>query len=324
MLVARDLQRQGHHLHLILGTMTAQLGDPSGKDTTRPILNPEEVARNADGILSLCRQIFDEGFEVHSNHTFFEEMGLPGFLTQVASRFTTKQLLAREGFRRREEAGNPIGLHELILPLLQGWDSVQVNADIEIGGTDQLFNFQLSRQLQEKFGQEPEVCIMTPIINGTDGRKMSKSFDNCIWVDEDPRDIFGKVMSLSDETCEEWIQVFMEKEPVVEHPMDRKKSLAWAIVELLHNSDIAGMSAQFFFDTIQKKQDVSEEEMQKLTSRKLTDAVREIRNCSFSQARRLIEGGGVRINGEKSFDLNAEIEIGNIIKVGKRDFGRVI
>lgn len=321
MLVAKDLQKKGHKLHLILGTMTAQLGDPSGKDSTRPILNSEDVISNAKNILDICNNIFEKGLEVHFNHNFFENVSLPIFLTNIASKFTISQLMARDGFRKRESSGNPIGLHELILPILQGWDSVQVDADIEIGGTDQLFNFQISRQLQEGFGQEPEVCIMTPVINGTDGRKMSKSFANCIWVDEEPNDIFGKVMSLSDETSEEWIKIFFDLEIKENHPMARKKILANKIVKLIHNDKAAEVAELYFLNIIQKKE--IPDKIDFIDSENLLDAVMKIRGCSKSESRRLAKGGAIKVNDKMEINLDRKLSSGDLIKVGKRNFARI-
>ena len=302
--------------------MTAQLGDPSGKDTTRPILDSDEVLRNADSILNICKGVLLDGFNVVPNHIFFNDIGLPGFLTNIASKFTVARLLSRDGFRKRIEDGNPIGLHELILPLLQGWDSVMVKADVEIGGTDQLFNFQISRELQESCGQKPEVCIMTPVINGTDGRKMSKSFDNCIWVDENPNDIFGKVMSVSDETCEEWIKIFCQKDIGEQHPMKRKILLASNIVSIIHNDTIADSCVLFFKNTIQQK--VVPDEIISIAHTDTLSFISLMRNCSGSEAKRLIKNGGVSINGRKISENSEVLSVGDIIKIGKRNFAKVI
>ncbi|MHA2063634.1 MAG: tyrosine--tRNA ligase, partial [Candidatus Thorarchaeota archaeon] len=229
----KQLQEQGHSIHLILGTFTAQMGDPSGKDKTRPILDEATVKANGEKILEQVERVLHPGFTVHRNHMFFENMNVPFFLTQLTSQFTVAHMMARDGFKKRGQSG--VAMHELLTPILQGWDSVMVNADVEIGGTDQLFNFQISRDLQAKQGQTPQVCLMTPIINGTDGRKMSKSLDNCIFLDDAPEEIFGKVMSISDEVMEEWIPLLADTDlSSIEHPMKKKKMLAANIVRQLH------------------------------------------------------------------------------------------
>lgn len=320
--VARKLQEKGHSLDLILGTLTAQLGDPSGQDKTRPILSDEEVQRNADALLQQVKRILLPGFTVHKNHEFVKDMSIPFFLTRLASKFTVANMLARDGFRQRQAVGNPIALHEFLVPLLQAWDSVVLKSEIEIGGSDQLFNFQVTRALQEIEGQKPELCIMTPIIRGTDGRKMSKTFNNTIWVDEEPANMFGQVMSIPDDVTDEWITLLTDLTDLPGHPMVRKKLLAWDIVKQLHSEEAANL-AQFTFEKVVQQKELPDE-IQTVAPDFLLKIVAFIRNESNNRARRLIAQGGVTVDGEKIIDPLFWPKSGNIIKIGKRSFAKVL
>ncbi len=319
--VARKMQEQGHDLHLILGTITAALGDPSGQDKTRPILSEEEVRSNADSLLKQVERVLLPGFQVHRNHEFVEALSVPFFLTRLASKVTVTNMLSRDGFRRRNEAGQAIALHELLVPLLQGWDSVQVQAEVEIGGTDQLFNFQVARQLQESEGQAPQDCVMTPVIRGTDGRKMSKSFDNAIWLDEAPEQMFGKIMSISDEVSEEWAGLLTSITEFPAHPMEHKKMLAWDIVRQLRGAAAADKAQAHFEASVQRQERPSD--MPQVAQAPLVSLVAEVRGESRSKARKLIQGGGVRIDGEKHLDVEGVPALGSVVRVGKRVFVRV-
>lgn len=319
--VAKKMQERGHSLDLILGTLTAQLGDPSGQDKTRPILSDDEVQRNADALLRQVEKILLPGFVVHKNHEFVKDMSIPFFLTRLASKFTVANMLARDGFRQRQAAGNPIALHEFLVPLLQAWDSVVLRSEIEIGGSDQLFNFQVTRTLQEIEGQKPELCIMTPIISGTDGRKMSKTFNNTIWVDEQPEEMFGQVMSIPDSVTSEWIGLLTDLEQLPEHPMEKKKLLAWDIVRQLHSQEAANSARAHFEKVVQQKE--LPDEIQTVEADFLLKIVALIRNESNNRARKLIAGGGVTVDGEKILDPLFWPKSGNTIKIGKRSFAKV-
>lgn len=319
--VCRKLQEQGHKLDLILGTLTAQLGDPSGQDKTRPFLTEEDTKRNAEKLLEQARKVLLPGFVVHCNHEFVKDMSIPFFLSTLASKFTVANMLARDGFRKRHEAGTPIALHEFLVPLLQGWDSVVLDADVEIGGTDQLFNFQVARSLQESEGQKPESCIMTPIIRGTDGRKMSKSFGNTIWLDEKPEEMFGQVMSIPDDVTDEWVELLTDLIDLPGHPMVKKKKLAWDIVRQLHGEEAAVMAQEHFESRVQRKE--TPDEMPIVDQDFLLKIVAMIRNESNNRARKLIRQGGVTVNGDKVTDPLFFPDSGVEIKIGKRKFVRV-
>jgi tyrosyl-tRNA synthetase len=314
--LARKLQEQGHKLDLILGTMTGRLGDPSGQDKTRPILTDEQVRTNADRLLTQVEQVLLPDFKVHLNHEFVDAMDVPFFLTRLCSKVTVANMLSRDGFRKRNDEGKPIALHEFLVPLIQGWDSVVVKSEVEIGGTDQLFNFQIARQLQESEGQEPQRCLMTPVIRGTDGRKMSKSFDNAIWLDENPADMFGNIMSVSDEVADEWIGLLTDLDVLSDHPMERKKSLAHDIVRQLHNQDAANEAQAFFESTVQRKELPAE--LPVVEQNTLFLLVSEARSESRSNARKLILGGGVKIDGEKVIDPLCEPHVGAVVQIGRR------
>jgi len=317
--VVKKLQEQGKNITIVLGTFTAQMGDPSGKDKTRPILSEEDVRKNANKILVQVEAILDPGFHVFRNGDRFNEMDAPE-LMKIVSDFTVQQMIRRDAFQKRISEGVSIGVHELIVPILQGTDSVTLESEIEIGGTDQLFNFQVTRRLQEINGQKPEVCMLAPIINGTDGHKMSKSLGNCIFLDEAPEEVFGKCMSISDETMEEWIPLFMD-ENKERNPMKRKKKLSFEIVEQLFDTSRAETCLKQFEDRIQKKE--IPDEINDIKAEDILDAVVKIRECSRSQARRLLIDGAVKIDGVKATD-ETPIAKGQIIKVGKRDFGRIV
>lgn len=319
--VARKLQERGHKLDLILGTLTAQLGDPSGQDKTRPILTEEEVKQNAAKLLKQASRVLQPGFKVHMNHEFVDGMSIPFFLSRLASKFTVANMLSRDGFRRRQEAGNPISLHEFLVPLLQAWDSVVLKSEVEIGGTDQLFNFHVTRSLQEAEGQKSEVCIMTPIIRGTDGRKMSKTFNNTIWLDEDPAQMFGQVMSIPDDITDEWIGLLTDLFDLPGHPMVRKKKLAWDIVRQLHGEEAANEVQEAFENLVQKKQ--LPNEIPSVEADLLLKIVAVARNESNNRARKLIQHGGVTINDKKIIDPLHFPKPGSVIKIGKRCFVKI-
>ena len=328
--LVKKMQEAGAVVTIVLGDFTARMGDPSGKDKTRPILSKEEVEENTRVIIMQVDSILNPGFFIFKNGDVFNEMKVPE-LMNIVSDFTVQQMTKRDAFAKRIQEGVSIGIHELIVPILQGIDSVRLNSQIEIGGTDQLFNFQIARRLQELNGQEPEICILAPIINGTDGRKMSKSLGNCIFIDDDPTDVFGKCMSISDETMNIWIPLLTD-ENKESHPMDRKKKMAFDIVEQLFDTSIAEVCLKQFKNTIQNKEipeNIPEikilgwEEHNCHNEISLIKAVVIIRNCSNSQARRLIMDGAVKVDGIK-VDSETILSSGQIMKIGKRDFGRIV
>lgn len=320
--LCRQLQDAGHELDIILGTLTAQLGDPSGQDATRPFLDPAAVQANADRLVAGLHQVLRPGFRVHRNDRFLQHKSIDWFLTEIASRTTVAAMLARDGFRRRVANQQPIGLHELLVPLIQGWDSVHVQSEVEVGSTDQLFNFQVARTLQQRHGQPPQVLLMTPLIRGTDGRKMSKSFDNAVWVDERPAEMFGQILSIPDEVMDEWWEVFTDdsvERP--EHPRDRKHALAHELVRQLHGPSSA-QAAKADFTTRFVERGVPEE-VPIVDATDLLALVVRVRGGSRSEARRLIAGGGVRVDDVPVRTPEAEPPSGAVVRVGRRHLVRI-
>jgi tyrosyl-tRNA synthetase len=322
--MVKKLKENGMSVSVILGTMTAQLGDPSGRDATRPMLSSSDTKSNAEAILSQLYRILGKDITIHYNHEWFEKMTLPEIL-QILSKYTVDYLMSRDAFQKRKEAGNTIGMHELIVPLLQGLDSVQLNAAVEVGGTDQLFNFLLSRDVQEKMGQKPEICLMSPIINGTDGRKMSKSFNNCIFINDTPKDVFGKAMSISDAVMYEWYPIFFETHEK-KHPMQMKKDLASKVTDEIWGEGTGEKEKQAFESQFQSKQLPTDIKDVKATD--LVEFIVSLKKISKSEARRLVMAGAVNtVDGTgvtTKIGPDYQIKPGDIIKVGKRDYGKVI
>lgn len=336
LLFVKKLWDEGHHIDIVLGTFTAQLGDPSGKDTMRPILTPEETEVNANSIAEQVARIFGNPNSSHPNfkniiiHRNGEWFGVMNaiMMTNILSKFTTTQLLSRDSFQKRMKENNPIGMHELIVPILQGQDSVFLESDVEVGGTDQLFNFSISRDMQKLKGQEPEKCVLMPIINGTDGRKMSKSFDNCIFINDTPNDVFGKVMSISDEMMKEWWSIFLGDNllfGIDKHPMEMKKELAWHITDIIWTSkkgELADDAQMHFENTIQGRNNPSE--IKETALNDVVEIIQMMRTCSRTNAKKLVSQGGVKVNGNKITDEKISLKSGDIVKIGKLDFVKLI
>jgi tyrosyl-tRNA synthetase len=307
-----------HRLTIVFGTFTAQLGDPSGQDKTRPFLSTEEVKENAGKLEKQVKKFMAEvSWNSFFNGDEFNKWDAKK-LINVCSKFSTTRLLSRDAFQKRISCGKPVHLHELMVPLCQGFDSVILKTDIEIGGEDQLFNFQLTRELQESHGLNPEICILMPIINGTDGRKMSKSLGNCIFFDDIPNDVFGKCMSISDETMEQWIPLLTDGIDNNLKIIERKKKLAFEITSQIHGVVEAEKANLNFEQVIQSKE--VPKDIKIINVNNVLEAVQLMRNCSKTVARSLIKAGGVSIGGQKVFDENLLISNREVIKIGKRDF----
>lgn len=320
--LAKKLADSGRSVVLVLGTFTATLGDPSGRNSTRPMIRASETVKNAKRIVNQIRLVMkDSGVTFWHNHRLHAKMSMQDFM-QHAAKFTVNFMLSRNSFQERYQAKNPIGLHELLVPICQGLDSVELHAAIEIGGLDQLFNFQVSRMLQEQQGQKPQVCLMTPIINGTDGRKMSKSFGNCVFLDDPPDEIFGKVMSISDQTMSEWMPLFLDRDVDAEkNPLLEKMSLAQGIVAQIYDEDAAARAVSHFNQTVRQGQ--VPDSIPTMSAATLLEAVVKIRACSKTQARKLIEQGACYVDQQKTLDPNAAVVSGQTIKAGHRCFVRI-
>jgi tyrosyl-tRNA synthetase len=335
--VLRLFQELGHLPVLIIGDGTARLGDPTGRNDQRPALSADEVTENAATYLDQIGRVLDlsdEVCEVRHNSEWFGGMDFFDCL-RLAAHGTAARLLERDDFQKRVAQNLPVHLHEMIYPLMQGWDSVMVRADVEIGGNDQLFNLHMGRQLQEREGQRPQVCFTTPLLLGTDGRKMSKTYGNHVPLTAPPNEVFGKVMSLSDEMMPQWFRMLTslsEEEAasvLAGHPREAKARLGREVVGWLHDEAAAAGAAEEFDRRFKEKELPSEipEVTLPAGARRLPNLLQEAGlAASTSEARRLIQQGGVRLDGEVQSDPSAEAVLGAetvLVQVGKRRIARV-
>jgi tyrosyl-tRNA synthetase len=334
----RQFQQLGHEVYFVIGDFTAMIGDPTGRSETRPPLSREEVLENAKTYEHQVFKILDpEKTNIVFNSTWLSELGTEGII-KLAGKYTVARMLERDDFSKRFKEGIPIYIHEFIYPLLQGYDSVFLKADVELGGTDQKFNLLVGRDLQRAFGQEPQVCITLPLLVGLDGvRKMSKSYQNYIAIQEEPESMFGKIMSISDDLMWDYYTLLTDyTEEEIEnfkknlHPMEAKKKLAHYIVERFHGKEQADRALEFFVKTFSQREfpkDAPIIEVPYGLKRRAYELLFELGiESSKNSARRVVEGGGLRINGTKVEDPNQEIEIKEELRlqVGKKRFYRVV
>jgi len=334
----RQFQQLGHEVYFVIGDFTAMIGDPTGRSETRPPLSREEVLENAKTYEHQVFKILDpEKTNIVFNSTWLSGLGTEGII-KLAGKYTVARMLERDDFSKRFREGVPIYIHEFIYPLLQGYDSVFLKADVELGGTDQKFNLLVGRDLQRSFGQEPQVCITLPLLVGLDGvRKMSKSYQNYVAIQEEPESMFGKIMSISDDLMWDYYTLLTDyTEEEIEdfkknlHPMDAKKKLAHFIVERFHGKEQADKALEFFVKTFSEREfpeDAPIIEVPYGLKRRAYELLFELGiESSKNSARRVVEGGGLRINGAKVEDPNQEIEIKEELRlqVGKKRFYRVV
>ena len=326
----RQFQDLGHTAILIIGDFTAMIGDPSGRSATRPPLTHEAVMTNAETYRRQALKVLDpERTQIVFNGHWFEMMTYEQVI-RLNSRVTLQQIMQREDFKARFQGGTPVSLHELQYPLLQGWDSVQVQADVELGGTDQLFNILVARDLQKEEGMPPQVVMVMPILEGLDGvQKMSKSLGNYIGVTDSPTDMFGKTMSISDELMARYYTLLLDEtlSPDV-HPMEAKKTLAVRLVSRYHSEE-AGRVAREDFENRFSKKNTAQADLPpvRLASQELDiiSAVLAAYEQGFGMtksrgdARRLVEGGSVQLRGEKVTDakLKPQFAPGDVLKLDK-------
>jgi tyrosyl-tRNA synthetase len=328
----REFQDLGHVVVLILGDYTARVGDPSGRSTTRPSLDPAEIDANARTFQGQALTVLSgERLEVRFNSEWLDMRATDLF--ELARTATVAQLLERDDFSKRFAAREPISILELLYPLLQGFDSVAVRADVELGGTDQKFNLLLGRDIQRRYGQPEQAILTMPLLTGTDGeRKMSKSFDNYVGVTEPPEEMYGKTMSIPDASLSSWYELLLGSEPPPDvGPRDAKRALARHIVMRFRGADAAD-AAQAAFDRQFVRHELPEE-VPELDWQRAEGTVHvpallaQAFGVSTSQARRAIEQGGVKVEGQPladaSFDLAADELDGKVVQFGKRRFVRV-
>jgi len=338
----RQFQELGHTAVIIVGDFTAMVGDPSGRSKTRPQLTHEQTMENAQSYLDQVRKVvLSERLEVVFNGEWFAKMDLVDIL-RLTSKMTVARMLERDDFAVRFKDGSPIAISEFLYPLMQGYDSVMVRSDVEIGATEQKFNLLVGRGLQSNAGMEQQACITMPVLPGTDGvRRMGKSMGNYIGVDEHPKEMYGKVMSIPDDVMRQYfelltefsveeIDVFLSDKT---HPRDAKAALALRLVEMYHSTDAARKAAEEF-DRVFRKGKMPEEIPPApipgdLVEGGTAEIIKLLRAAglvsSNSDARRMIQQGAVSVNGERitKIDARVPVEDGTIVQVGKRKFASV-
>ncbi len=337
----RTFQEMGHRVVFVIGDFTARIGDPSGQDETRPVLSEEEVRENLATYRDQVSSILDpEETLTRQNSRWLSELGLEDVL-ELTSRVTVARMLERDDFATRYEENRPISLHEFIYPMMQGYDSVELDADVELGGTDQRFNLLLARTLQERCGRDPQVCLIMPLLRGTDGeRKMSKTHDNYIGLAMEPDEMFGRTMSIPDHLLPEWVRLAVDVEPgererriqdADEDPLAAKRWLARRIVARYHSSEEAE-EAEEAFDRVHRHGEAPDEVPEYEVEADAESGTRWIGYAlqdtqlvsSTSKALRLLEQGGIRVDGDVVEDDDLQLEPGSyLLQRGKRRFARL-
>lgn len=327
----RQFQDLGHQIVLIIGDFTAMIGDPSGRSATRPPLTHEEVLANAKTFTEQAFLILDaEKTETVYNGDWFAKMPFQEVI-KLNARVTMQQMLQREDFKNRLAEGHEVRLHEIQYPIMQGWDSVVIKADVEIGGTDQLFNILVGRDLQKSQGMEPQVVLTLPLLEGLDGKKkMSKSLGNYVGLTDAPADMFGKLMSISDELMPRYYRLVLGQDlDTTTHPMEAKKALAEQTVALYHN-DAEGQSARADFENRFGKGSLEEADLPEIPcpsdETPIISFISQIYTETFEQKRsngdirRLIQQGSIQLNGEKLSDPKASVGFasGDTLKLDKK------
>jgi tyrosyl-tRNA synthetase len=330
----REFQDGGHVVVLIVGDYTARVGDPSGRSVARPVLSGEEIDANAETYRRQAAKVLrmgDEHLEMRHNS---EWLDMPAEdLFRLARHPTVAQLLAREDFARRFAADEPISLLELLYPVLQGYDSVAVRADVELGGTDQTFNLHMGRQIQQAYGQSPQIVLTMPLLTGIDGvQKMSKSFGNAIGVTDPPGEMYGKTLRIPDALIDEWFSLLLGFPPPPDiGPRDAKRALARALVTRFHSAE-AATEAEGAFDRVFIAHELPEEIEEATVSARngtvhLPAVIAEVFGRSRSEARRMLAQGGVRLVGEPVdgavLDVPSSSVDGRVLQLGKRHFRRL-
>lgn len=342
----RQFQELGHQVQLIIGDFTGRIGDPTGKSETRKQLTEEQVKHNAETYKEQITKILDPSkMKVYFNSEWLSPMNFAD-VVNLAAKVTVARMLERDDFTKRYQGGQPISIHEFFYPLMQGMDSVALESDIEIGGTDQKFNLLMGRTLQKEYGKASQVAITLPIIEGLDGvQKMSKSLGNYIGIDEEPNEIFGKSMSVPDELMLKYYELTTDisnedlaalKAGLADgsvHPRDAKMNLAQHYVRMFHNEE-AGVAAKNHFVTVFQQRALPDDIQEVVVDESLLEngqigLIKLVMTLGFatstSEARRSIQQGALKINEQKYDDVNASIELsdGDIVQVGKRKFAKI-
>lgn len=335
-----QFQSLGHQAILIVGDFTGMIGDPSGRSVTRPALTLEETREHGETYFQQASKILDaEKTKIVYNSDWLSKMSFEDVI-RLASKYTVARMLERDDFTKRYKSGEPISIHELLYPLAQAMDSVAINSDVELGGTDQKFNLLVGRDIQREHGQEPQVILTMPLLVGTDGvEKMSKSYDNYIGISESPKEIYGKTLSIpddliyiyyelaSDATSKELKEIKQQLDDSKVNPRDIKRKLARTLVSIYH-TEHAAKQAETEFDKIFIKKDIPDEipEFKIDSKNSEVNIIELIITINFApsraEAKRLVIQGGVSIDGKKISDFNSNLKLndGMILKVGKRKF----
>ena len=330
--LARRFQDAGHKAVLVIGDFTAAIGDPSGRDSTRPVLGREQILQNAKTYTEQAFKVLDPAkTEIRFNSEWLEPFVSGKDLLQTLQKITVAQVLERDDFKKRMAAGNPISMLEVLYSLFQGQDSVALEADVELGGTDQIFNLLVGRQLQKNNGIEPQVALTVPLLVGLDGvKKMSKSYGNYVGLNDAPNDMFGKLMSIPDELMPMYYELLTDEnmeEIKAMHPMAAKKKLAGILVTRFHNSQAAAEALAHFEQVFSKKEIPTDIPEFKPEPGAMLSAVLFAAGAAASKnkARGLIEQGAVRLKGERiTQDGPLAFENGDVLQAGKRHFFKLI
>ena len=340
----RQFQDLGHRAVLIVGDFTGMIGDPSGKSKTRPPLTLEETRENGRSYFEQASKILDPGrTDIRYNSEWLGAMSFEDVI-RLAARHTVARMLERDEFEKRYQAGEPIGVHEFLYPLAQAQDSVAIEADVELGGTDQKFNLLVGRAIQQSVGQEAQVCITLPILEGTDGvEKMSKSLDNFVGIAEAPQEMYGKLLSIPDRLIYRYFELLSDlptselarlKVFAREDPRNAKHELAWNLVQMYHGKAAAGRARAHFEQTIVRRE--VPDDMPEFVARPergsrigiLSLLTQAALTASNSEARRLVQQGAVSVDGERVADPAFEIDLDElspiVVRVGKRRFARIV
>ncbi len=337
----RQFQDLGHKAVLIIGDYTARIGDPTGVNKTRPVLSPDDIQANAKTYFDQAGKILDtspDKLEVRYNSEWLENLSFAE-LIQICAKKTVAQMIQRDSFKKRLAAEEDVFLHEMLYPIMQGYDSIMVEADVELGGTDQTFNNLVGRDLQRAYDKRPQIVLIMPILVGLDGtEKMSKSKGNYIGVTDEPNDMFGKVMSIPDSLMDNYFTLLTElpRERIAElvdsektHPRTAKAELGKMIVETYYDAATAE-AALAEFDRVFSQKNVPTNMPEIFVSGETMNVMKLVQTAKFaksaSEARRLVQQNAVSLDGEKISDINAEVTLtaGAVLKVGKRRFGKIV
>jgi tyrosyl-tRNA synthetase len=332
----REFQLAGHTVVFLVGDFTAMIGDPTGRSETRKPLTPEEIKRNADTYRRQVFKILDPArTEIRFNSEWMAKMDVAE-LIRIAARLSVARMLERDDFEKRLKAGEPLFMHELLYPLIQGYDSVALRADLEIGGTDQKFNMLVGRDLQRAFGQPPQVVMTMPLLEGLDGvRKMSKSYGNYVAIEDPPEEMFGKLMSISDALMTRYFDLLAGGDAAelaavhsgALHPMEAKKRLAAMIVAEYHGTDGAERAREYFESKFQRREVPADARVYRVDGEIwICELMKQLGFVpSTSEARRLVGQGAVRVDGRAITDVNFRFVPGTnqVLEVGKRRVARI-